>query len=93
MYSIQTRDLRLASYLWAQPYYPVSFEGVRPIAGNLGMFNFIFNFEATQDQVDQLISDYHNDRAQIEPNMYMSKMGRLRDALSSNGVSTTKNRR
>lgn len=93
MYSVKTRDLRLASYLWAQPKFGVSFEGLIPIPQQNGMFYFTFNFEASQSDVDQLISDYNNDRASVEPNSYMAKMSRLRDSLSANSVSSNGPRR
>jgi hypothetical protein len=83
MTKYKTRDLRLASYLWTQTKYPATFDGLIPIPHQPSMFWFNFVFEATQDQLDELLNEYTNEKACVEPNSYNAKMGRLRDALSS----------
>jgi|JI10StandDraft_1071094.scaffolds.fasta_scaffold50226_3 hypothetical protein len=79
----RTRDLRLASYIWAQSIVPASFEGLVPIPQKENLFYFNFKLDGTQDQVDALLSDYKNNRALVEPNRYNEKMGQLRDDLSA----------
>lgn len=75
--------MRLASYLWSQVQYPVTFDGLVPIPNQPNMFYFNFVFEATQEQLDGLLTEYTNEKACVEPNSYNAKMGRLRDALFS----------
>jgi hypothetical protein len=78
----KTRDLRLASYLWAQVEYPVMFDGVTPIPNSTNLFYFNFSIEATEEQLDSMLHDYKNERTCVEPNSYMAKWGRLKDTLS-----------
>lgn len=83
MTKYKTRDMRLAAYLWSQVKYSVSFDGLIPVPHQPNMFYFNFVFEASQADLDELLSDYTNERACVEPNSYNAKMHRLRDALSS----------
>jgi hypothetical protein len=82
MIKYKTKDLKLAAYLWTQLSFPVSYTGLVPVVTNPGLFWFSFEISCNQEQLDEMLSEYANDRTCVEPNSYNTKIRRLFESLS-----------
>lgn len=83
MYIHSTRDLREAGFVWAQDHFKVSFKGLEASDKPelRGVFRFVFEIQATQEEVSLLLSEYMNQEATVEPKAYDQKLSNLRDNL------------
>lgn len=69
--------------MWCQLNYPVTFKGVEPLPRNSMVVLFVFEFEATERQIQDLLFEYTNERTCVEPNSYNSKIKKLLDSVSN----------
>jgi hypothetical protein len=73
--------MKEAAFIWAQKNYGVSFKGLDAHEKHPGVFKFVFEVDATQDQFVELLGQYMNQEALVEPKSYDQKMNNLRDNL------------
>lgn len=83
MYSYKTRDLKQAAFLWCQLKYPVTFKGVEPLPRSANVVLFVFELQATEKQIQEMLFEYTNEQTCVEPNSYNSKIKKLLDSVSN----------
>ena len=67
--------------MWAQKDLPVVFAGLEINENMRGIYMFQFDIDADPSVVSEMLSNYMNQNAVVEPKAYDQKMNNLRDNL------------
>lgn len=83
MSDFATQDMNLAAFIWAQP--SAKLIKLRPKQDKLSknVFDFVFTLDIPVESLNNLLLDYQNGKALVEPSLFIQKQNYLRDQIRS----------